>query len=175
MKFNKYLLKSRYLNEPADIVRVDVMYDCPMSKFVPFISRPAIDWQPVLGILVLVFFEIRHNFLDNTHSTYCTTRRLDIHSKQLFSCRRLAKTWNRGRMIQFCSTPVLFKTNASRTLSNVKKTEKLKFAISFLQLQLRYDDRIRKKSQIEMHSTWFYFKFQQISSEISSYYFSFEI
>jgi len=35
-------LEPRNLNEPANIVRVDIVLDCPLSQFVPLVRRSAV-------------------------------------------------------------------------------------------------------------------------------------
>lgn len=58
---SKFLQKSGDLNEPTDVVRIHPLRNCPVRQLIPFISAAAVNRKPKLGILVLAFFQVRHN------------------------------------------------------------------------------------------------------------------
>ena len=63
-------LEPRNLDKPTNVAGVDVMFNGPASQLVPLVHRSAVYRQPVLGILVLVFLQIRHHFLHKQQPTH---------------------------------------------------------------------------------------------------------
>lgn len=56
--------ESWHLNDPAHVVRVDVVVHGPLGEFVPFAGRASIDGQAKLQVLILGLFQVVHDFLD---------------------------------------------------------------------------------------------------------------
>ena len=52
------------LNQPADIVRIDIVVQSPFGQFVPLVGAAPVDGQPQLEVLVLGLFEVEHDLLD---------------------------------------------------------------------------------------------------------------
>ena len=50
-----HVIEARYLDQPADVVRVELVVDYPLRKLVPFVEFPAIDADPPFTILRNVF------------------------------------------------------------------------------------------------------------------------
>ena len=46
-----HVIEARYLDQPADVVRVELVVDDPLRKLVPFVEFPAVDADPPFTIL----------------------------------------------------------------------------------------------------------------------------
>ncbi len=53
-----------YLNDPADVIRVDVVVDGPLGQLVPLVGRPAVDGKTELAVLVFGLAQIGHHLLE---------------------------------------------------------------------------------------------------------------
>jgi len=58
-------LEARNLDEPSDVVAVHRVVDRPRRQVVPLVHWPAVNRQPVLGVLIFTLAEIVHHFLHN--------------------------------------------------------------------------------------------------------------
>jgi hypothetical protein len=52
-----------YLDDPADVIGVDVVVDGPLGQLVPLVGRPAVDGKTELAVLVFGFAQIGHHLL----------------------------------------------------------------------------------------------------------------
>ena len=65
LKSRQALLRS-YLDDPADVVGVDVVVDGPLGELVPLVGRPAVDGKPELAVLILGLAQVGHHLLQET-------------------------------------------------------------------------------------------------------------
>ena len=65
-------LEAGNLNKPADIVRVDVVFDGPLCQLVPLVCRSAVYRQPELSVLVLILLQVRHHLLQASEQSDLT-------------------------------------------------------------------------------------------------------
>lgn len=67
------LLKAWDLDQPSDVVRIDVAIDGPFGQFEPFVTGFPVDRNTQFCILIFGFFEISGHFLpgEKTQNLYC--------------------------------------------------------------------------------------------------------
>ncbi len=79
------LLKSRQLDEPDDVVRVDVVLHGPLGQDVPLVLCPPIYGQAELGVLVLAVLQVVDDLLQDLGKELAAdvVVRLEKHFAQL--------------------------------------------------------------------------------------------
>lgn len=113
-----------YLDEPAHIVGVDLMLDCPLGQFVPLVSGAAVDWQPEFHVLVLALLQVGHHLLRSRG-----TKRPPEGAKAQRVCRaqkQLHCTLCKIQAIECCSVCAF-----SEHLNNVTKVFPLNEVVRF--------------------------------------------